>query len=213
MIRYVLFLAVLANLLAYPSILGLLPVVAKVVYGVDENGLAQLLAALASGALLASTVVALARLRPPATVMAVGLAAWLGLVAVFAFTDSHASGMAVLFVIGFAQSLAMIAMGAVLLMVTAPAYRGRVMGVRMLAVYGMPLGLLVGGAPHRMGGGPLPDRGVRGRRAGAPRPRRRRDPRALARGGRDPGGGRLAPACSGASDRMSPDHPGASGLA
>ena len=145
-IRYVLFLAVLANLLAYPSILGLLPVVAKVVYGVDENGLAQLLAALATGALLASTVVALARLRPPATVMAAGLAAWLGLVAVFAFTDSHASGMAVLFVIGFAQSLAMIAMGAVLLMVTAPAYRGRVMGVRMLAVYGMPVGLLAGGA-------------------------------------------------------------------
>ena len=145
-IRYVLFLAVLANLLAYPSILGLLPVVAKVVYGVDENGLAQLLAALAAGALLASTVAALARLRPPAAVMAGGLAAWLGLMAVFAFTESHTSGMAVLFVIGFAQSLAMIAMGAVLLMVTAPAYRGRVMGVRMIAVYGMPLGLLAGGA-------------------------------------------------------------------
>ena len=145
-IRYVLFLALLANLLAYPSILGLLPVVAKLVYGVDENGLAQLLSALAAGALLASTVAALAKLRPPATVMAAGLAAWLGLVAVFAFTESLASGMAVLFVIGFAQSLAMIAMGAVLLMVTAPAYRGRVMGVRMLAVYGMPLGLLAGGA-------------------------------------------------------------------
>lgn len=145
-IRYVLFLAVLANLLAYPSILGLLPVVAKVVYGVDENGLARLLAALAAGALLASTVAALAKLRPPAAVMAGGLAAWLGLVAVLAFTESHASGMAVLFVIGFAQSLAMIAMGAVLLTVTAPAYRGRVMGVRMLAVYGMPLGLLAGGA-------------------------------------------------------------------
>lgn len=145
-IRYVLFLAVLANLLAYPSILGLLPVIAKVVYGVDENGLAQLLAALAAGALLASTVAALAKLRPPAAVMAAGLAAWLGLVAVLAFTESHASGMAVLFVIGFAQSLAMIAMGVVLLTVTAPAYRGRVMGVRMLAVYGMPLGLLAGGA-------------------------------------------------------------------
>ncbi len=145
-IRYVLFLAVLANLLAYPSILGLLPVIAKVVYGVDENGLAQLLAALAAGALLASTVAALAKLRPPAAVMVGGLAAWLGLVAVLAFTESHTSGMAVLFVIGFAQSLAMIAMGAVLLTVTAPAYRGRVMGVRMLAVYGMPLGLLAGGA-------------------------------------------------------------------
>ena len=145
-IRYVLFLALLANLLAYPSIMGLLPVVAKVVYGVDENGLAQLIVALATGALLASTVVAFARLRPPATVMAIGLVAWLALLAALAFTGSHTSGMAVLFVIGFAQSLAMISMGAVLLMVTAPAYRGRVMGVRMLAVYGNPVGLLLGGA-------------------------------------------------------------------
>ncbi len=145
-IRFVLFLALLANLLAYPSIMGLLPVVAKVVYGVDENGLAQLIVALAAGALLASTVAAVVRLRPPATAMALGLFAWLGLVGVFALTGSHAAGMAVLFAIGFAQSLAMISMGAVLLMVTAPAYRGRVMGVRMLAVYGMPLGLLAGGA-------------------------------------------------------------------
>ena len=54
--------------------------------------------------------------------------------------------MVVLFLLGFAQSLAMISMGAALLMVTSPAYRGRVMGVRMLAVYANPLGLLVGGA-------------------------------------------------------------------
>ena len=146
MIRYVLLLALLANFFAYPSIMGLLPVVAKVVYGVDENGLAQLIAALAAGALLASTVAAVARLRPPATVMAIGLVAWLGLVAVLAFTGSLASGMVVLVVLGFAQSLAMISMGVALLMVTAPAYRGRVMGVRMLAVYGNPVGLLLGGA-------------------------------------------------------------------
>ena len=146
MIRYVLFLALLTNLLAYPTIMGLLPVVAKVVYGVDENGLAQLIVALATGALLASTVASVARLRPPATVMAIGLVAWLGLLAALAFTDSHTSGMIVLVALGFAQSLAMISMGVALLMVTAPAYRGRVMGVRMLAVYGNPVGLLLGGA-------------------------------------------------------------------
>ena len=145
-IRFVLYLALLANLVAYPITNGLLPVVARVVYGVDENGLAQLIAAFAVGALLGSVVVAVAKLRSPATVMAVGLAAWLGLTAVLAFTGSHASGMAVLVAVGFAQSLAMTSMAAVLLMVTAPAYRGRVMGARMLAVYGLPLGLLAGGA-------------------------------------------------------------------
>ena len=146
MIRFMLFLAVLANLLAYPSVMGLLPAVARDLYGADENGLAQLIAALASGALLASTVVAVVRLRAPALVSGIGLVGWLGLLAALAFTGTHASGMAVLFLIGFAQSLAMISMGAALLMVTSPAYRGRVMGARMLAVYGNAVGLLLGGA-------------------------------------------------------------------
>ena len=146
MIRFMLLLAVLANLLAYPSVMGLLPAVARDLYGADENGLAQLIAALASGALLASTVVAVVRLRAPALVSGIGLVGWLGLLAVLGFTGTHATGMAVLFLIGFAQSLAMISMGAALLMVTSPAYRGRVMGARMLAVYGNAVGLLLGGA-------------------------------------------------------------------
>ena len=146
MIRFMLFLAVLVNLLAYPSVMGLLPAVARDLYGADENGLAQLIAALASGALLASTVVAVVRLRAPALVSGIGLVGWLGLLAALAFTGTHASGMAVLFLIGFAQSLAMISMGVALLMVTSPAYRGRVMGARMLAVYGNAVGLLLGGA-------------------------------------------------------------------
>ena len=145
-IRFLLFLALVANLLAFPSVLGLLPAVARDLYGVDENGLAQLIVAFAAGAFVASTVLAVTRLRPPATVMAVGLVAWLGLVAALAFTGSFAHGMAVLALIGFAQSLGMTSMGAVLLMVTAPAYRGRVMGVRMLAVYGNAVGLILGGA-------------------------------------------------------------------
>ena len=145
-IRFLLFLALIANLLAFPSVLGLLPAVARDLYGVDENGLAQLIVAFAAGAFVASTVLAVTRLRPPATVMAVGLAVWLGLVAALAFTGSFAHGVAVLVLIGFAQSLGMTSMGAVLLMVTAPAYRGRVMGVRMLAVYGNAVGLILGGA-------------------------------------------------------------------
>ena len=39
----------------------------------------------------------------------------------------------------------MMPMAVILLRVTNPALRGRVMGVRMLAVYGLPLGLLLSG--------------------------------------------------------------------
>jgi hypothetical protein len=36
-------------------------------------------------------------------------------------------------------------LAAVMLRVTEPAYRGRVMGMRMLAIWGLPLGLLLSG--------------------------------------------------------------------
>jgi hypothetical protein len=50
-----------------------------------------------------------------------------------------------LFVTGFAQSFCMVPMAVILLRTSDPAFRGRVMGVRMLAVYGLPLGLLLSG--------------------------------------------------------------------
>ena len=50
-----------------------------------------------------------------------------------------------LFVIGFSQSFCMVPMAVILLRTADPAFRGRVMGVRMLAVYGLPLGLLLSG--------------------------------------------------------------------
>ena len=54
-------------------------------------------------------------------------------------------GEIVLFVAGFVQSFCMIPMAVLLLRVANPAFRGRVMGVRMLAVYGMAIGLLAAG--------------------------------------------------------------------
>ncbi len=56
---------------------------------------------------------------------------------------------------GFFQSFCMIPMAVLLLRVANPALRGRVMGVRMLAVYGMPIGLLAvraAGRTHRLRG-------------------------------------------------------------
>ena len=46
---------------------------------------------------------------------------------------------------GFAQNVAMISMAATLLAAAGAGYRGRVMGVRMLAVYGLPVGLMAFG--------------------------------------------------------------------
>jgi hypothetical protein len=48
--------------------------------------------------------------------------------------------------LGFVQNVAMISMTASLLTAAGERFRGRVMGVRMLAVYGLPLGLIASGA-------------------------------------------------------------------
>ena len=55
--------------------------------------------------------------------------------------------MVTLFLIGagFAQSLCLTPLAAVMLRGTEQAYRGRVMGMRMLAIWGLPLGLLMSG--------------------------------------------------------------------
>ena len=64
----------------------------------------------------------------------------------FGFVGSLGGGLVALFVAGLVQSVAMISMAAWLLAAAGDRFRGRVMGVRMLAVYGLPLGLMAAGA-------------------------------------------------------------------
>jgi hypothetical protein len=53
--------------------------------------------------------------------------------------------MVLLALAGFAQSLSQVPMAALLLRNTEARFRGRVMGLRSLAIYGLPLGLLAAG--------------------------------------------------------------------
>jgi hypothetical protein len=46
---------------------------------------------------------------------------------------------------GCAQSFCLVPMSAVLLRHSEESYRGRVMGIRMFSIYGLPLGLLIAG--------------------------------------------------------------------
>jgi SNF family Na+-dependent transporter len=65
---------------------------------------------------------------------------------VFAQMREFYSGFAMLMLAGFAQSFCMVTLTVLLLRNTAEAFRGRVMGVRMLAIYSLPLGLIASGA-------------------------------------------------------------------
>ena len=139
----VMWLAFLVNITAYPMSHGLLPYVAKEIYLTDENGLAHLVAAFAIGALGGSlTMIFAGGWRYPARVMLISLWLWYAVLLVFGQMEEKLSGLVLLFGIGYLQSLAMIAMSVTLIGATEVAFRGRVMGARMLAVYGLPLGLM-----------------------------------------------------------------------
>jgi len=57
-----------------------------------------------------------------------------------------AGGMICLTLAGFGSSLSMIPHSVILLRSTSHRFRGRVLGVRMLAIYSLPGGLLIAGA-------------------------------------------------------------------
>jgi predicted MFS family arabinose efflux permease len=138
--------AFLANLVAFPLFIGLLPFVAKNIYGVGQGGLGWLGASFASGALLGSLVLSSNRVRlGAARLMLIAGMGWLMANAWQAQTTTLLSGMAWLAVSGFAQSLCMTPLAAVMLRATEPAYRGRVMGMRILAIWGLPVGLMLSG--------------------------------------------------------------------
>jgi hypothetical protein len=64
----------------------------------------------------------------------------------FAHAHGIVGGIACLMLAGFMQSLSVVSLAAILMRAADARFRGRVMGVRMLAVYGLPLGLLGAGA-------------------------------------------------------------------
>jgi hypothetical protein len=65
------------------------------------------------------------------------------------------AGLVTLLAAGFVQNVAMISMTGVLLAAAGERFRGRVMGVRALAVYGLPIGLMASGALIERIGYPL----------------------------------------------------------
>jgi predicted MFS family arabinose efflux permease len=141
-----LWLAFLINQTAFPMTSGLLPYVARDIYHVDQTGLGYLIASFAFGSLLGSVLISIiGRVVRPARMMIIFAIAWYAMLLVFVHARDPTSGSLTLISAGLAQSLSLVPMSALLLQ-GAGAYRGRVMGMRMLAIYGLPIGLLAAGA-------------------------------------------------------------------
>jgi predicted MFS family arabinose efflux permease len=138
-------LAFLVNLTAYP-VSGLLPYVARNIYRTDAAGLGWLMGSFSFGALLGSVAMVVAgRPHRPERAIVVSTLLWYAFLAIFGHAPGPVIGALALMLAGTAQSVAMIAMAVSLLRAAGDRFRARVMGVRTLAVYGLPLGLLTSG--------------------------------------------------------------------
>nr|WP_105431822.1 MFS transporter [Neorhizobium tomejilense] len=139
-------LAFLVNLMAFPFTLGLLPYIAREVYHTGQAGLGYMTAATGVGALAASLLLGhLGRSVRPARMMLIFGSLWHCLIILLGQTENLLPGLAVLAMIGAASILCLLPLSVLLLRGVHPDILGPIMGIRMQAVYGLPVGLLISG--------------------------------------------------------------------
>jgi predicted MFS family arabinose efflux permease len=144
--RAAIWIALLANLTAYPLSNGLLPYIARDIYGTNQTGLGYLSASFAVGSLCGSIALSLIGGIRVARLMIAATVAWYATLMVFAQMQTVPAAMACLMLAGFSQSLCMISIAVILMRTASEHFRGRVMGVRMMVIYSLPLGLLAAGS-------------------------------------------------------------------
>ena len=123
-----------------------MPYVAKNVYMVGQTGLGFLVASFAGGALIGSIILSNVNGRTRLTrLMIVAAVFWYAMLLLFAQMPSVRYAVPCLVIGGIMQSFSMVSLQIILLKETGERFRGRVMGVRMMAIYSLPLGLLAAG--------------------------------------------------------------------
>lgn len=146
-LRAAILVAALVNLTAFPLTGGLMPYIARDVFGLDQQGLGWLVASFGAGALMGSIgLSALGERFRPAWAMLLAAAFWHVCLIGFVASPSALLAMLLLVMAGVAQSISMITLAILLLRTSEARFRGRIMGVRMLAIYTLPIGLLTAGA-------------------------------------------------------------------
>ena len=146
-LRAAMSLAALVNLTAFPLTMGLMPYTAREVFHLDQRGLGWLVASFACGALIGSLALSTwGRRLPAARMMLAASMAWYACLGGFVLSTDVWVAMATLVLAGISQSLSMVTLSIILLRTTEERFRGRIMGVRMLAIYTLPLGLMGAGA-------------------------------------------------------------------
>lgn len=149
-------LAGMVNLAAFPLQFGLLPIFARDVFSVGAAGLGLLGAALGVGSLLGSFLMtAIGTLQRAGVLMLLGTFLWCLFLLIFALIPHYVTAVVVLVLMGIFQTMSLTNMTILLLGTSSSDMRGRVMGLRSLAVAPLFLGGTVAGASAASFGAPL----------------------------------------------------------
>ena len=146
-------LALVINLATFPIYFGLISVLAKEVFDSTSTGLGFMMGSYSFGAVLGSLIAGGRDGTGNKGRFSVGGAGlWCLAIILLALAPNFVSSLPVLFLAGLGQSLCTVAIAMMLLSLTPDNLRGRVMGLRQLAVYALPLGLLISGTIAEMWG-------------------------------------------------------------
>ena len=140
------FFSFLIELSAFPIVNGLMTVIGDELYGLGGAGSGLLAAVASAGALLGALALGVKRnIVSPTRVMVLGSITWHVLMLVLALPLPLWGFALVLIAWGFSGGTTFVAMVVGLLRAAPAEARGRVMGIRTLGIYGLPIGLLLGG--------------------------------------------------------------------
>ena len=148
--------AVIINLTGFPFHTTLMPIFAKDVLGTDARGLGLLISAFGIGALFGSFALAsVQNMKHTGRLLIVAVIVWHASMVVFSTSTSFPTSLVVLVVSGMAFSATLVLILTVLLRTTLPEYRGRIMGLRVLAIYAHTFGSLSSGGMASLWGAPV----------------------------------------------------------
>jgi len=141
-----LLIAFIVNLTAFPLNHALLAVISNSMFDTDATGFGIIMGSYSAGALLGSLWISyFSEMRRPSRLMVFGCIFWHVAIFSIAFSTYFYVSVSIVLLAGIFQSFSMVIMAMLILRYTSEDMRSRVLGVRQLAVYGLPLGLVISG--------------------------------------------------------------------